>query len=535
MRRLKIGLALSGLTLATAGLPTVARAAENRPGLQPCWLDGVAQQVWCGVVPRPIDPAQPRGALIEVHFAVLPALARNRLPDPVFFLAGGPGQSAIDLAGSIGQLLSRLNNRRDLVLVDQRGTGRSAPLACPQPPLTAPMAQAAGPVAQLARLQRCREQLQKLPYGDLRQYTTPIATADLDAVRQQLGAERINLIGGSYGTRAVLEIMRQFPRTVRRAVIDGVAPPDMVLPAAASLDNQGALDAVFDACRAEPACQVRHPALKAAWQALLARLPQDVRVRHPVTGTEEALNVSRELLLGLVRAPLYTPALTRALPQAISEAVAGRFGPLLALSSAGAPRQRGQIAEGMHFSVICSEDVDPSPGSATSPDPAPDTRTPAAGQRSSPSGARRIPAVARYSIPPQAGADFRDSFASAYAQVCASWPKAALPAGYRKIPPASAATLVLSGGADPVTPPRHAERVVQALGPLARHVVVIQAGHGLLALPCLRDVVYRFIDAETDAEALKVDTGCAAGVPRPPAFVPLAVLAADPPASGSRR
>ncbi|MEO5735345.1 MAG: alpha/beta fold hydrolase [Rubrivivax sp.] len=505
LRRARVtGKALAAAMLAAAGslVSAVALAAESHEGLSPCWLDGVPQQVLCGVVSRPLNPSRTDGVRIDIHFAVLPALARNRLPDPVFFLAGGPGQSAIDLAGSISRLLARLNNRRDVVLVDQRGTGRSAPLLCPVPPPTAPLAEAAGTAQQVARVRRCREQLQTLPHGDLRHYTTPVAMADLDAVRRRLGADRIDLVGGSYGTRAVLEYMRQFPQAVRRAVIDGVAPPDMVLPVAASLDNQGALDAVFAACAAEPACQSRHPELQADWRRLLARLPLQVRVLHPVTGAAENLTVTHDLVLSLVRGPLYAPALAAALPQAIADAAAGRFDPLLGLSSVLTPRRGGHIAEGMHFSVICSEDVQ-SPNDAGS--------------------ALKV------------GADFGSAFAGVYVSICADWPHAELPAGFRTLPPALVATLVLSGGADPVTPPRHGARVTQALGALARHVVVPQAGHGLLALPCLRDVLWRFIDADTDTAALQVDANCAAGVPRPPAVVSLVATLPSASASGSRR
>ncbi len=499
----------AGRWLVAAGVSAVgcagaagAQASEARDGLAPCWLDGVPQQALCGVVVRPLDPAKNDGVRIDIHFAVLPALARNRLPDPVFLLAGGPGQSAIDLAGGISRLLARLNNRRDVVLVDQRGTGRSAPLVCLLAPATAPLAESSGIAEQVSRMQRCREQLQTLPYGDLRHFTTPVAMADLDAVRRRLGADRIDLVGGSYGTRAVLEYMRQFPQAVRRAVLDGVAPPDMVLPAAASIDNQHALDAVFAACAAEPDCHARHPRLQADWRALLARLPVQASVLHPVTGAAETLGITRDLVLSLVRGPLYAPGLAAGLPQAIADAAAGRFDPLLGLSAALAPRRGGQLAEGMHFSVVCSEDVQPNSSVGS-----------------------------KFEV----GTDFDNVFASAYSRICADWPRGALPPGFRSMPPATAATLLLSGGADPVTPPRHGARVAQALGALARHVVVPQAGHGLLALACLRDVVYRFIDAETDAEALQVDADCAAGVPRPPAFVPLAAATPSGAASVSRR
>lgn len=485
---------ISLVAIGLGSLAAPASASEVRVGLTPCWLEGVANQALCGRLSRPLDPAHPAGTVIDVHYAVLPALARNRLPDPVFFIAGGPGQSAIELAEVVGGRMARLNNRRDLVLVDQRGTGQSAPLRCEPLAPTSALAAGADPARQAARLQRCREQLQRLPYGDLRFFTTAIASTDLDAVRQALQADRIDLVGGSYGTRVVLDYLRQFPQRVRRAVMDGVVPPDIALPAAASPDNQAALDAVWSACEAEPACHRRHSDLRGDWRRLLAALPVQVRVAHPLTGQPETLWMTRTVLLSLVRTPLYAPALAAGLPEAIAAAAKGHFEPLFGLASALSNRRLGEVAEGMHLSVVCSEDV-PSDGVRTA----------------------------------VRGVDFGDDFAATYRTLCKDWPRATVPAAFRLIAKAPAATLVLSGGADPVTPPRHGARIAQALGPLARHVVVAQAGHGVLALPCLRDALYRFIDAATDAEALKVDTSCAESIPRPPAFVPVTALDASIP------
>jgi len=473
--------------LLAAALPALPlQAAESRPGLTPCRLQGVEHQALCGSVHRPLDPGAPQGTQIEVHYAVLPALARNRKPDPVFFFAGGPGQSAIGVAGSVAAMLARLSNRRDIVLIDQRGTGRSAPLLCDEPAPTRPLAEAIDPARLFARLDACRTALQALPHGDLRHYTTAHATQDADAVRRALDVNSVNLVGGSYGTRAALDYMRQFPQAVRRAVIDGVAPPDMVLPAAFSTDNQAALDAVFAACEADPACQSRYPALRAEWHALLATLPKDIGVAHPVTGQMQRLTLSRDTLLGLVRTPLYVPALASALPLAITEAAQGRFEPLVGLATAMSGGRSQALAEGMHFSVVCAEDA---------------------------------PRLAQATDRP--GADFGDAFADIYRRVCADWPRGAVPAAFYALPPAPAATLVLSGGADPVTPPRHGERVARSLGAKARHVVVPQAGHGVMGLRCLRDALFRFIDADSDDEALRVDADCALALPRPPAFVPV--------------
>ena len=476
---------LLAATALAAAAPT--NAAEGRAGLKPCRLQGVTHDAFCGVLRRPLNPAQPQGVQIDVHYAVLPALARNRKPDPVLFFAGGPGQSAMALAGPVSRMLARLGNRRDVVLIDQRGTGKSAPLFCDEPRSDAPLGDALDNPRQATRLQACAAQLQKLPHGDLRHYTTWVAMQDADAVRQALGAAQVNVMGGSYGTRAALDYMRQFPQTVRRAVIDGVAPPDMVLPAAFSTDNQAALEQVFKACESEARCSASHPGLRAQWQALLAGLPREVSVAHPLTGRLEKLVLTRDGLLSLARLPMYVPAMAAALPQAMGEAAAGRFEPLMGLAMAfmGGGGRAMRMSEGMHFSVVCAED---------------------------------LPRLAQASDAP--GADFGDSSAQQYRRICEAWPQGPVPAAFYTVAPAQAATLVLSGGADPVTPPRHGERVSRQLGAKARHVVVALAGHGVMALGCMRDVLFRFIDAENDDAALKVDTACVEQIPRPPAYQP---------------
>jgi pimeloyl-ACP methyl ester carboxylesterase len=480
-----------------AALPMLAAAASPpAPGLQPCTLRGVEHPAWCGQVQRPLDPAVAGGPSIAVHFAVLPALSRQRKPDPVFFIAGGPGQSAIELAGPIGHWLARFSNRRDIVLVDQRGTGRSAPLRCegdgqPQRELR----DSVDPAALVQALARCRQALQTLPHGDLRRYTTPLAMQDLDAVRRALGAERIDLVGASYGTRAALDYLRQFPQAVRRVVLDGVAPPDMALPDSMALDGLAAFDALLAWCEADADCRGRHPQLRAQWQRLLAVLPQEVSVAHPLSGREQRLRVTPEGLAGLVRGPLYAPALAAALPPAIEEAAAGRWTPLVGLAAALSGGRGAALAQGMHFSVICAEDLPP-PASAA----------PAA------------------SAPPAFGA----GLAALYREVCADWPRGALPADFHRLRPAPVPVLLLSGALDPVTPPRHGERVAAALGPKARHWVVPNAGHGLLGLDCLREQVFRFVDADDEAEALALDGRCAQALPRPPVFRPPAAAGVAP-------
>jgi pimeloyl-ACP methyl ester carboxylesterase len=386
--------------------------------------------------------------------------------------------------------LARLNNRRDIVFVDQRGTGRSAPLECAEA-RREPLSDASDTEHQIALLARCRMRLAALPHvggpDGLRYYTTTIAMQDLEAVRRALGAGRIDLIGASYGTRAALEYQRQFPTAVRRSVLDGVAPPDMALPASFSTDSQAALDAALGACEHEAACAAAHPQLRAHWRALLQSLPRTVTVADPLSGERIELHLTRDMVLGSVRGPLYVPALAAVLPAAIDAAAEGRYEALVGIASMLRSRKGTDLALGMHFSVVCAEDM---PRLAIATD--------------------------------RPGPDFGGDFARLYERICADWPRGAVPPAFYAVTKSATPVLLLSGGDDPATPPRHGARVAAALGPLARHVVVPHAGHGVIGLGCMRDVVFRFIDAADDAAAAAVDAGCAAHIPRPLAFQPVA-------------
>jgi pimeloyl-ACP methyl ester carboxylesterase len=261
----------------------------------------------------------------------------------------------------------------------------------------------------------------------------------------------------------------------------------MVLPASFSADGHAAVEALFSFCERDAACTRHYPQLRAEWRSVLQALPQRVTLLHPLSGKQESFTLTKELLLGAVRMPLYSPVLASALPLAVHEAAQGRFQALLTLGSGLSARKGpGDVAAGMHFSVVCSEDV---PRLATATD-AP-------------------------------GADFGPDLANFYRRVCADWPRGDVPDAFYTLPPSPAPALLLSGGIDPATPPRHAQRVAIALGAKARHAVVPHAGHGVLSLGCMPDVLYRFIDAGDDAAALAVDADCAANLPRPPAFQPV--------------
>lgn len=466
--------ALLALTLA---LGTAGAAAVE---LTPCRLPGLAQEVRCGRIEVAEDPQAPDGRRLQVHFAVVPAIAKNKAPDPLFVLAGGPGQSAQRIAALVMPVFARVNTRRDIVFVDQRGTGRSNPLVCPEQNQAPRLAAAFDTRLQIDSLVTC---LRKLD-ADTRHYATWIATRDLDAVRAALGAERLNLWGASYGTRAALDYLRQFPQRVRTAVLDGVAPPDMALPVSFAADSETALAAVLAACARDAGCRARHPRLDAQVDALFARFGSaavTVTIAHPLTGEPEAVPLTRAALASALRLPLYVPMLAALLPHAIERAAQEDFAPLAAMLTAATGNEAMQLALGMHFAVICAEDMP------------------------------RIDAAARRAA---AATRFGTAFLELYEYACAQVPHAPAPAAFYELPRANAPVLILSGGADPATPPRLGARVAQALGQ-ALHLVAPHLGHGVSTQGCAPELIARFVrQGGFDG----IDGGCLERLPAPPFF-----------------
>src|SRR3984957_11129119 len=337
--------------------PTISSPTGISP-LQECRLEhplritSVAAR--CGILQVPEDPARPGGATIDLSVAVVPALNRRTAAAPLFLLAGGPGQAASDLYASFAGAFARANRNHDIVLVDQRGTGRSAPLKCAYPDdwQSAPDDMRQLRQATLACLEK---------FGSrVRFYTTSVAVADLDQVRSALGYARIDLYGSSYGTRVAELYMRRYPRSVHAVILDGVTYPEQAIGPDTPSDGERALDLIVKRCRESHDCAAVYPDLRQDLDVLRRQFgPQKsmITLDDPNSGLPLKIEFNRSMLNASLRFLSYSSTQASLLPTLIHRGAQGALEPLAAQTVMTARQVGDQLASGMQNSVICSEDV----------------------------------------------------------------------------------------------------------------------------------------------------------------------------------
>ncbi|MFT4248873.1 MAG: alpha/beta fold hydrolase [Pseudomonas sp.] len=480
---------------ATAGAPRAGQPVEQavrRYGalqFQPCTLTHPQAagnvEAQCATLQVAENPAAPQGRHIGLKIAWLEVGDDGPgEPDPVFFVAGGPGQSATESAGLIAPALAEVSKKRDVFLVDQRGTGGSHPLTCTGAdgkPLAAPDDADASPGAIADYARRCAAALQGR--ADPRFYTTTEAIGDLDAVRAALGVDRINLIGVSYGTRVVQHYAAAHPQHTRAIVIDGVVPNDLVAGGEFATTFEDAIGLQAEQCRSLPACARRFPTdTREQLRSTMARLrqaPVEVEYRDPGTGEIERGKVTADTVTGLAFAFSYAPQTASLLPLILDEAAHGRYGPLMSLAGLASRSIGDSMNRAMQWSVICAEDAD------------------------------------RYRVldgtrPTLLGPDVASMFFAA----CPAWPTGTRPPGFTDPLHSDVPALLLSGALDPVTPPRYAEQVLKGL-PNGRHLVAPGQGHNVMALGCIPTLMGQFID---QGNARSLDARCVDTLSSVPAF-----------------
>ncbi|MDQ3289444.1 MAG: alpha/beta hydrolase [Pseudomonadota bacterium] len=482
---------LGGCTGEAAGPAEVASATRHsgQMSFEPCSLEsvggGVATPAYCTRHEVPEDPAAEGGRRIALNVAWLPATSQGGASDdPVFFLAGGPGQAATEHAATVSAALADVRKTRDIVLVDQRGTGQSNALTCldgDDKPMQ--MEQAAPTTADYARFAgACAQALAHR--ADPRLYTTTEAVADLESVRAALGVEQINLVGVSYGTRVAQQYAARHPQHVRTMVLDGVAPNDMVVGGEFASTLEDALALQSAQCKRLPECRERFGGdMRVQLREVIARLeaaPVEVEFRDPATGKARRDEVTKDTVAGLAFAFSYAPQTASLLPLMLDEAARGRYGPLMSLAQMMSGEMAGQMTRGMQWSVICAED------------------------------APRFKAR-----PADADTVLGEELAAMFFAPCESWPTGTAPADFHVPLQSSLPVLLLSGEIDPVTPPANAERVLHGLSN-GRHFVLQGQGHNVLSVGCMPKLIGQFLES---ADPSTLEAKCLDTVTYVPPFV----------------
>jgi pimeloyl-ACP methyl ester carboxylesterase len=277
----------------------------------------------CGTMMRPENPADPGSPEIEIRVAVVPALNLSPENDPIVPIAGGPGQGSVEFYSSYVGAFEPVRRNRDILLVDQRGTGESSRMDCP---IDDDALLFEGEFTLEDTIQFIAECLENLPH-DPRYFSTSVAVTDLEAIREALGYSALNLYGVSYGTRVAQHFARRYPDSTRTVVIDGVVPPQVALGPEIATESQKAVDRILARCAEDATCNERFPAVETTFAGIVAALreePVEVSVPHPSTGRAESISFGEAELAGAVRLLAYSPPTIALLPLFVHEAGKGR-------------------------------------------------------------------------------------------------------------------------------------------------------------------------------------------------------------------
>ncbi len=453
---------------------------ENAPDavaldLEPCTLTASEgrQEVAarCGKLAVPLNPdaAPDQAEQIELFVAVVPAMTESALPDPLTVISGGPGDASTRFFAQAQGAFEQIRRTRDVVLVDQRGTGKSAPLHCENFRDLPPLADISVDVDDVVGMTLdCLAALEQDP----RFFTTSLAVRDLERVREALGYERLNVYGISYGTRVAQHYLRRHPQRVRAAILDGVVPPSIALGPDTALESDRALRGLFARCREDEACHAAFPDLEGRFDAVLARLteaPAQVSFPHPRTGESMDVGLNHLTLAGVVRLLLYAPVTASMLPVLIDAAHAGDYLPLVSQAHF-ASLDVADLAIGLNYAIICAEDA---------------------------------PFLEQVDLEAQRATYMGDTFVEALRRVCERWPAGPVDADFKAPVESDVPVLFLSGEHDPITPPRYVPLAAQGLTRYAELLGPGQ-GHGMLATGCAPRIMAEFVES-ADPDALDLD------------------------------
>jgi pimeloyl-ACP methyl ester carboxylesterase len=475
-----------GLAVAScggSGRPAASGSPANSLTVRSCTVDDQAAR--CGTLIVPEDRLTGQGRTIPVRFVVFPATGGDRLPDPLVFFAGGPGDSAITASSTWLPVLQSLSLHRDLVFIEQRGTGQSNPMNCPAFPATL-----ADKAALRASVESC---LTRLP-GDLRFYTTAMFTDDVSQILTDLHYATANLIGGSYGPTAEQVFLLRHPGQVRTMTMLNASLLSVPMFQQEPGNAQLGLDHVFALCQRQPSCQQAFPHLGAEWAALWSSLGKSPWVlpasQSPTAKTER---VDQGTVAGWIYQALHAseitpiPVIVHTLGTAANKAAA-LVSVIKALQAAGLSGTGGGATPMMQYEIVCAE-----------------------------------PWASRQFAPTP---DQRDSFyyqtdldtAKWYQYVCPLLPRSAAAVGSQQLTASQVPVLAFNGGADPNDQPRNMAGARQ-FWPDSLDLTLPGQGHYFSSAngwDCESALIRVFVQRASTAH---LDTSCVANTPAP-AFPP---------------
>ena len=386
----------------------------------------------------------------------------------VFALAGGPGQAGTAFFGWLPGLFSEVHATRDIVLVDQRGTGGSRALVLPPMPDTG----GRSPADVEAALRAWSENWLASIEADPRQYTSTLAADDLDAVRQSLGYDLIDLYGPSYGATLAQYYIRQHPEHVRVAIMDGGTPVDVPVLERMAASSQAALQLLLARCAQDRRCHAVLPRLSSEWRRLVTGLERGIVTDVTDADTGQPGVATLEEIGPGIHAALKDSTTAARLPLALHLANDGRW--------ADAVRTLPQSAGGgevlaMSEIIMCSEGW---------------ARFDAAEVRRLGHGSFLLPAELAQ--------------AAARARLCRALPPGVVPPDDPEPVVTDLPILWLAGDGDPQDPPANLS-AIPLQQPNARIVVMPAQQHTVGHSGCAPQVIAAFVDAATTKG---LDTTC---------------------------
>lgn len=413
----------------------------------------------CGWFEVPEDYSDPEGKKITLFIGRLKAAGNKAEEDPLILIEGGPGGAPSESFIFPGRGFDKIQQQRDIYLIDQRGTGKSNPLRCPT------LTEFAFDFSVEKIRELAQECLAQLP-GDPQFYTTSVAVRDLDRIREALGYDQWNIYGVSYGSRVAQHYLRRFPEATRAVILDGVVYPSLNLGPDIALQSQRALRQLIERCAGSDECRQQYPDLEEGIKRLFTQLknnPLTVEVNNFSTGRKETIEFTELHLVAVVRFALYSPASAAILPVMLHEAYANNnFEPLARNALEYSAALETAISIGMHNSVVCTEDIPFIDESALNKAALENTYM---------------------------GTEAIDSMLA----MCEVWPRGVLDEDFKLPVVSDKPVLLLSGGADPITPPEYAEKAAEQLSN-SKHIVVPGHGHGISYLGCVPILMAKFIE-----------------------------------------